>query len=181
MMIESTWSACDGPHVAWYVGVILGIRCLKCNIPVRPDPRVTETATRFASPNLEATKAAVNARGVTCRRCGQWTMRPARVITPGNQPRPVETDDLCLACLATVISKSIDQFARLGRNSVGDTLRMKQSDMRPEPVNPRRVTDPGEARDLLGLTDGEPELCQGCGEPRSKGTHGLDTGFGGCV
>lgn len=131
-MTELTPQTCVGPHVARYIGPHAGIRCLRCNIPVRPDPRVTETATRFASPNLEATAAAVNARGSVCTRCGHWTFRPARVMTQGG--RPAETDGLCHNCA-----------------------------------------------DLTGEQADEPELCLGCGEPRNKGAHGVDQGFGGCV
>jgi hypothetical protein len=63
-------------HVPRYFGPRSGIRCLHCNSPVEPDQRVTRTAAS-PSPNLEATSAAVAARGGRCERCGHWTYREA--------------------------------------------------------------------------------------------------------
>lgn len=140
-----------------YFGPHAGIRCLHCNLPVAPDPRVTETAVRYASPNLEATAAAVNARGEGCRRCGHWTFRPARVVTQGRTPAPEASDGLCRNCAALVPdltgSRQEAKIWSASRYGGGTPL-----DIRPEP-----------------------KLCRGCGEPESKGAHGVNQGFGGCV
>lgn len=89
---------CAGPHVPVAVGTRAGIRCLHCNAPVEPDPRVTATAERPWSPNTEATAAAVNARGSRCDRCGHWTYR--RPFTEPKQGRPSAVE-LCGNCIST--------------------------------------------------------------------------------
>jgi hypothetical protein len=61
------------------VGPRAGIRCLLCNIPIEPDPRVGSRP----SINTEATTAAINARGARCNRCRHWTFRPARPVGSG--------------------------------------------------------------------------------------------------
>lgn len=83
------------PHVCTpaYFGPRSGIRCQGCNTPVEPDPRVSATAASPA-PNLEATLAAVNARGGRCERCGHWTFRNAFPPGPG---RPAYVG-LCRNC-----------------------------------------------------------------------------------
>lgn len=63
-------------HVPQYFGPRSGIRCGTCNSPVEPDQRVIQTAAAPSS-NLEATSAAVAARGGRCERCGHWTYREA--------------------------------------------------------------------------------------------------------
>lgn len=98
-MMESHRPAlvCAGPHVPVAIGAHAGIRCLHCNVPVEPDPRVTATAERPWSPNTDATAAAVNARGSRCGRCGHWTYR--RSVEP-KQGRPSAVE-LCGNCIST--------------------------------------------------------------------------------
>lgn len=121
----------DGVHAPAYSGPHAGIRCLHCNAKITPDPRVATTA-RHPSPNTEATGAALNARGIACRRCGVWTMRPVRVMTQGGIPTATETDDLCRNC--TGLGNGLRQEAKIwsahrygGGEPIGDSLR------RPDP------------------------------------------------
>lgn len=90
---------CTGVCTPVAVGPLSGIRCLHCNTPVEPDPRVAATAAA-PSANTEATTAAVAARGARCDRCGHWTYSPATAPRPGQTP-PVP---LCRNCASRVVN-----------------------------------------------------------------------------